>query len=330
MIEQCSGAGFNTVLLQVRSNATAFYRSRYEPWSEELPAGDPGFDPLAVAVTEAHRRGMALHAWVNVMPGWRGPQPPADPRQLYNAHADWFLRDQAGRLQSRGEFYVSVNPCLPEVRRYLVRVFEDLVTRYRVDGLHLDYIRFPLDKAPKGSDYPYDARTLQLYRQATGKRPQDSRSRWTLWRQQQVTQLVREIRRMCEHERPGLRLTAACAPDVDEGRSYWFQDAPTWLGDGLVDAVLVMNYTDSKPLFRQRQEAWMRAAPGRWVIPGLGVYMHGRDSTTLEQLALADAWGCGFAVFSSKSLFASDPRSRQRLSAILPRLLDMQRRASRR
>jgi len=330
MMEQCSRAGFNTVLFQVRGNATAFYRSPYEPWSEELPTGDPGFDPLAVAVTEAHRRGMALHAWMNVMPGWRGPLPPANRRQLYNTHPDWFLRDQAGRLQPLGEFYVSVNPCLPEVRRYLVGVFEDLVGRYGLDGLHLDYIRFPLDKAPKGSDYPYDARTLQLYRQATGKRPQDSRSRWTLWRQQQVTQLVREIRAMTRRVRPGLRLTAACLPDIDESRRHWFQDGPAWLGEGLVDAVFVMNYTDSTPLFRQRQETWMRVAPGRWVIPGLGLYVHGRDSTTLDQLALTDAWGRGFAIFSSNSLFANDPRSRQRLSAVLPRLLDIQRRATRR
>ena len=197
MIERCSRAGFNTVLFQVHLTRTAFYRSRHEPWTEEYPGGDPGFDPLETAVQEAHARGMALHAWVNVMPGWRGSEPPRDRRQLYNAHRDWFLRDQSGRLQPLGEFYVSVNPCLPEVRRYLVSVFEEIVTRYAVDGLHLDYIRFPLDKAPRGSDYPHDAHTLQFYRQATGKRPQDSRSRWTLWRQQQVTQLVREIRLMC-------------------------------------------------------------------------------------------------------------------------------------
>ena len=245
LIERCGRAGFNTVLFQVRANGTAFYRSRFEPWSEEFPAGDPGFDPLEVAVTEAHRRRMALHAWVNVTPGWRGSQPPDDARQLYNARRDWFLRDQAGRLQPLGAFYLGLNPCLPEVRAYLVAVCEEIVRRYRVDGLHLDYIRFPLDKAPRGSDYPHDARTLQFYRQATGLRPQDSRWRWTLWRQQQVTQLVRDIRAMARRTRAGLRLTAACLPDIDSARSGSFQDGPAWLREDLVDAVFVMNYTSN-------------------------------------------------------------------------------------
>ncbi len=330
VIEQCNQAGFNTVLFQVRGNGTAFYRSRFEPWAEEYPNGDPGFDPLLVAVNEAHARGMALHAWVNVMPGWRGSGPPRDPRQIYNAHRDWFLRDQSGRLQPLGDFYVSLNPCLPEVRRYLVAVLQEIVTRYRVDGLHLDYIRIPLDKAPRGSDYPHDARTLQLYKQATGKRPQDSRSRWTLWRQQQVTQLVREIRNMCRHDRPGLRLTAATVADIEEGRNYSFQDGPTWLGEGLIDAALVMNYTGNTSTFRLRQEAWMRAAPGRWVIPGIGAYMHAGDSVTLAQLALADQWSRGLAFFSSNTIFGSDARSRQRLNAVRPRILDMQRKSGRR
>ncbi|HSW45667.1 MAG TPA: family 10 glycosylhydrolase [Phycisphaerae bacterium] len=328
IIDRCARAGFNTVLFQVRGNGTAFYRSLREPWSEEFPNGDPGFDPLAVAVTEAHRRGMALHAWVNVMPGWRGSGPPRDPRQLYNTHRDWFLRDQTGRLQPLGGFYVSVNPCLPEVRSYLVDVFEEIVTGYRVDGLHLDYIRCPLDKAPQGSDYPHDARTLQLYRQATGGRPQDSRSRWTLWRQQQVTQLVRDIRSMCQRRRPGLRLTAACKPDIDMGRNDSFQDGPLWLNGNLVDAVFVMNYTADTGSFRRRQEAWMKSAPDRWVIPGLGAYTHGSDAVTIAQLDLADSWKRGFAFFSSNSLFDNDPRSRQRLNAVQPRLLDLQRRAA--
>ncbi len=330
IIERCSQAGFNTVLFQVRGNATAFYRSRYEPWGEEYSGGDPGFDPLEAAVYEAHARGMAIHAWVNVMPGWRGQQPPVDRRQLYNAHRDWFLRDQSGRLQPLGDFYVSVNPCLPEVRRYLVNVFQEIVSRYQVDGLHLDYIRFPLDKAPRGSDYPCDARTLELYRQATGKRPQDSRSQWTLWRQRQVTQLVREIRRMCQHDRPGLRLTAACLPDVNEARSHYFQDGPTWLTDGLVDAVFVMNYTADTGTFRRRQEAWMRTAPSRWVIPGIGAYLHSTDASTLAQLKLADQWLRGFAFFSANAIFGSDPRSRQRLNAVQPVLLDMKQRGGRR
>ena len=139
-MENCRQGGFNTVLFQVRGNGTAFYRSRIEPLTHEYKKGDPRFDPLEVACREAHRRGLALHAWVNVMPGWRGPRPPADRKQLYRARPEWFLKDQHGKRQPLdSDFYVSLNPCLPEVRDYLVKVFADIMRRYPVDGLHLDW-----------------------------------------------------------------------------------------------------------------------------------------------------------------------------------------------
>ena len=152
VMDNCKVAGFNTVLFQVRGNGTAFYRSRIEPWADELGGRDPGFDPLAIAIEEAHRRGLSLHAWVNVIPGWRGDTPPTNPRQRYNAHADWFWRDAAGRRQPLG-WYVSLNPCYPKVRRYLTAVMQEIVANYPVDGLHLDYIRFPNewnDSYPRG------------------------------------------------------------------------------------------------------------------------------------------------------------------------------------
>ena len=176
IMEDCSRGGFNTVIFQVRGNGTVFYPSKIEPWAEQFNFTSPGFDPLGQAIQEAHRRGMELHAWVNVMPAWRGTKPPASPEQLYNKHPEWFWYDQHGKRQPLNPFYVSLNPCLPEVREYLVDVFHEIVANYPIDGLHLDYIRFPNDNAPRGVDYPHDPRTLALYREATGRAPADSRA----------------------------------------------------------------------------------------------------------------------------------------------------------
>jgi uncharacterized lipoprotein YddW (UPF0748 family) len=325
LMDNCQQAGFNTVLFQVRGNATAFHRSRIEPPAEEFRGQDPGFDQLAVACEEAHRRGMALHAWVNVMPAWRGTAPPADSRQIYNTRPDWFWYDQHGKRQpligrSGRPTYVSLNPCLPEVRQYLVSVFEEIVRNYPVDGLHLDYIRFPFDEAARGIDYPHDQKTLALYRQATGKRPQDDRARWSQWRTEQITQLVRDIRHMTSRH-PGTRLTVAGGADLADWRKHHFQDGPGWLRSNLVDLVFVMNYTADMQVYRRRQEEWRRAAPGRMIAPGLGVYMHADDQVTIDQLRLASQWGQGFAIFSSNSLFDASPRSNRRLQAIQPTLL---------
>jgi uncharacterized lipoprotein YddW (UPF0748 family) len=179
IVNNCADAGFNTILFQVRGNATVFYRSDIEPWAEQFEFQDPGFDPLALAIEEARQRGVELHAWVNVMPAWRGTTPPAEASQIYNTRPEWFWYDQNGNRQQLSSFYVSLNPCLPEVREYLVDVYRELVSRYDVDGLHLDYIRFPNEPpaTPRGSDvdYPYDERTLALFKAETGKTPTRSR-----------------------------------------------------------------------------------------------------------------------------------------------------------
>ena len=76
IIRNCADMGVNTVLWQVRGAGTVAYPSRLEPWLEEFGFTSPGFDPLALAVEEAHRRGLRIEAWVNILPGWRGPKPP--------------------------------------------------------------------------------------------------------------------------------------------------------------------------------------------------------------------------------------------------------------
>ena len=132
IMESCKLAGMNTVLFQVRGNATASYRSADEPWSERFGWVDPGFDPLATAIEAAHARGLALKAWVNVVPAWWGTTAPTDPKHVWNAHKDWLWYDQNGKLQPFSDkFYVSVNPCLPEVRKYIDRKSTRLNSSHR-------------------------------------------------------------------------------------------------------------------------------------------------------------------------------------------------------
>ncbi len=323
-------AGLNTVVYQVRGNATAWYRSKIEPFAYEYETGDPGFDPFAVACEEAHKRGLAIHAWANVMPAWRDHlregKPPEDPDQLYNRHPDWLLVDDQGNPEPIPKsFYVNVNPCLPEVRQYLVSVMAEIVGNYPVDGLHLDYIRFVMDLVPKERDYPRDARTLELYRQATGLAPEDNPAAWAQWKRDQVTRLVREIRARVKKLRPEAQLTVAAAPNIERARSTYYQDASAWLSSGWVDAVYIMNYTPDTELYRERRHIWLQMAGGGVLVQGLGVYMHKDPATTIAQLALTEEWGEGFCLFSNNSLFT--PGGQAHLEAIQPMLLEMRERS---
>jgi uncharacterized lipoprotein YddW (UPF0748 family) len=315
VMENCKNAGFNTVLFQVRGNGTVCYPSKIEPWADEFGGRDPGFDPLAVACKEAHRRGLQLHAWANVVPGWRGDKPPSNPKQLYNAHPDWFWKDAWGKRQPLG-WYCSVNPCYPEVRKYLTSVMKEIVANYPIDGLHLDYIRFPNewnDSYASGTsvpDYPRDPRTLMIFRKATGKTPDAAPAIWNAWRTECITQVVRDIRKMVDRTDRKVKLTAAVGAVPDEARKNHFQDARGWMADGLVDAVFPMNYDNDMGVYSQRQKAWA-SMPGRAAVV-MGVMFDKRDGAkVIGQVNQAARSGTHFAAFAYNSLFErTDERGR--------------------
>lgn len=337
--EACKLAGCNTILFQVRGNGTAFYRSSYEPWAEQFNFSDPGFDPLDVAVKAAHDRGLLLQAWVNVLPAWWGTEPPREARQLYNKKPEWAWYDKSGKRQPLADkFYVSLNPCLPEVREYLVEVLEDIVGRYPIDGLHLDYIRYPNEPAggiARPEDYPRDARTLARFQAETGQTPEAAPEEWNRWRTEQLTELVRGIRRMVDSNKPYIDVTAAVGPVPEDARSRHFQDVRTWIDEGLVDAVFPMNYTKDPRVFDERVELWRKFAAGTPVV--MGVRVDDDIATDRQQLEKALGTFRGYAIFAYSSLFdspnttidAQDDEARQRRQlrrkALLPHLTELSR-----
>jgi uncharacterized lipoprotein YddW (UPF0748 family) len=319
IIDNCARGGFNTVLFQVRGNGTVSYPSKLEPWAEQFDYESPGYDPLALAIEEAHKRGIMLQAWVNVMPAWKGPNEPGIRNQLYFKHPEWFWYDRGGVREplnhtvggkSRG-WYVSLNPCLPEVREYIVAVFHDLVSRYDIDGLHMDYIRFPNEPVVPGEkipDYPRDARTIELFRRSTNQNPDQNPTAWNQWRTNQVTQLVADIHKMVKSTKPRTLLTAAVGSVPARGLSH-FQDGLRWMDDGIIDQVYLMNYTDSVPKFAQRFGPWLMSKSDAAVVPGLGI-REKLETRPGAEIAVAQIDAAinsfqNFAVFAYASLFDS-------------------------
>lgn len=325
IIENCHWLGMNTVLFQVRGNGTAFYPSSYEPWAEQFDFQDPGYDPLAVAIQEAHQRGMLLEAYVNVMPAWRGREKPADATQLYCTHPEWFWYDKDGHRQplvhtatdSKGRtrtraWYVSLNPCLPEVRAYLVKVFREIVEKYPIDGLHLDYIRFPNEPVVAGEvipDYPRDARTLALYKAATGLAPDDDPEHWGQWRTDQVSTLVREIHDMVQATRPGIPLTASVGTNPARSKKERFRDSMHWAKQGWLETAYVMNYKTDLGEFSAGIENWAHAPENVRVVQGIGAWQLRTPDALLSHVRTAEESNGHFCLFAYSAFFpsAEDP-----------------------
>ncbi|MDZ4773573.1 MAG: family 10 glycosylhydrolase [Planctomycetota bacterium] len=325
--ENCRANGIDTILFQVRGNATAFYRSKLEPWAEQFGFKDPGFDPLATMIEETHSRGMRLVAWVNAVPAWWGTTPPSDPNHVYNKHPEWMWYDQYGKRQALSEkFYVSLNPCLPEVRAHVVAVIGEIVSNYAIDGVHLDYMRFPNEApaTPAGTDidYPRDAKTVALFTKATKKTPEQDGAAWKSWRTAQVTELVRQIRAKVRSLKPEIELSSAVGVKRESALAH-HQDAYTWLKEDLVDTVYPMNYTGDPKVFATRTDAWNQAAPGERIVQGVNFGM-GTSDTMRAQVQAALEKSEGFAIFAYSSLFPSpvdavdrpDPKQRAERDAL--------------
>jgi uncharacterized lipoprotein YddW (UPF0748 family) len=303
IVGNCASLRANAILFQVRGSCDAYYRSEIEPRAEGL-AGD--FDPLATALAEAKKRGIALHAWINVLPAWRGKEPPADEAHVWHRRPDWILVGRDGEPQALNEHYVALNPMLPEVRAHVAKVAAEIAAKYAVDGIHLDYIRFYTDD---GKDYSYDERSLALFGMVSGGTPDAKPELWSWFRRECVTETVREIRKAVR-----VPLSAAVFPGV-EGRRKVHQDAERWAREGLVDALYPMAYAADGEKFRgyleesrfagavtTRDGEPLRArGPRVRVVPGVGVFRHATAEETARQLAAVRS--C--ALFAYASFFAS-------------------------
>ncbi len=304
IMQNCAGVGINTVLWQVRGRATVAYPSRLEPWSAEYGYQDPGYDPLAIAVEEAHQRGMRIEAWVNVLEAWGGAKPPPIRTHVYHTRPEWFLYDAQGRRQPLGEAQISLNPCLPEVRRHLVAVVQEIATRYAIDGVHLDYVRFVWDNPTIAKQaYPRDPRTLELFRRETGRTPDEDAGAWRAWRVNQLTRLVQEIDAMLARRRPGASLTAAVWRRPDLAIGDYFQNSVAWLRTGVVDAIMPMAYTAELAALERDIHQYRTFAPRGLIVPGLGIYKHETGRDTAAQIESCRQRGGSFALFSYDSLF---------------------------
>lgn len=334
IMENAADLGFNAVFFQVRGNGTVYYASELEPWAWELTGEgpestgrDPGWDPLAVAIREAHARGLELHAYANVFPAWRTQAyPPRGSGQLWWEHPDWFMADAAGRRMiprdrsvdpNVGDWYSFLSPGVPEVQEYLAAVFGELARKYEVDGIHYDYVRYPHEiqevddayrsRADSLGNWSYDAVSLARFSQETGiATPDLDPAAWTEWRAAQVTATVRKIHAAVTAHRPGVVISASVMPDPADARATKYQDYVAWLREGILDAAITMNYTGDVDAFRERSAMLLAPRPAAGVIAQGLILRHGAEVAT-RQLDVADEQGAdGYAIFSYSSLFDRD------------------------
>lgn len=335
IMNNTADAGFTDVLFQVRGNGTVFFPSRVEAWGWELTSEDPsttgkdpGWDPLAVAIRAAKNAGIRIHAYVNVFPGWRGSvAPPNSSRQLWLAHRDWFMVDLLGkRMRPTSKWYSFLNPNHPEVQRHLSTLFTEIAA-YDLDGIHLDYFRYPYDyrgvakehypkaspeQLKKHADFSYDDVSLKAFRDTYGKTPSAFPTGWDNFRRDGITRTLYSIERAMGEKRERMILSSAVLADLSRARNSAYQDSAEWIRRGALDWTLPMNYsaeTYDKNLNSFRQAIGAEKTKSALVVGILGEHKKGNTvasevDTLVRQVEAARRAGCrGHALFAYSTLF---------------------------
>ena len=246
ILDRLKKAHINTVLIQTRIRGTMIYPSEYEPWDGCLsgfPGRSPGYDALKFAIDECHKRGMEAHAWVVTIPVGK-----------WNALGCKRLRSRFPGLVKKIGADGYMNPEDGRTGDYLAKICREITRLYDVDGIHLDYIRYP------------ETWNIKVGREQGRK---------------YITRIVEKIHAAVKQEKPWVKMSCSPIGKHDDLARYWShgwnaytkvcQDAQGWLRTGLMDELFPMMYFRNEQFFPFAID-WAEQSDGKIIVPGLGIY----------------------------------------------------------
>ena len=336
MVNSAADNGFNTLIVQIRGRGDAYYTSRVEPRAVELKDQPPEFDPFAFTLTEAHKRGLKVHAWLNTSLLANLDALPTHPNHVYNKHPEWLAvpkpvarelykmspSDAAYRQKivewskaNRAELEgIYTGPANPKVRDHIYKIWMDVLKHYPVDGLHFDYVRFA------SPDFDYSRTSLTNFEKWL--KPQITKDEWrdlkaslkqdplaaaekfpakfADFQRAQVTALVERIYRAVKKRNPDVLVSAAVFANDENAFTRRFQDWRRWLQMGILDVACPMAYSTDTAVFQKQIEIAATTAHGakRRVWAGIGAYRIPSESA-VEKINVARSLKTeGFILFS--------------------------------
>lgn len=312
--------GINLVFLETFYHGMTVFRTSTVPYNTGLDAYDysPYPDYLTAFVAEARKRGIEVHAWVEDF--YVGVTDNYFTRFL----PEWMMLTRDGSIrQSEGREsggYLFLDPANPEVRQYLVRFYDELLTAVPgLAGLNLDYIRYPLSGKTDDTGYTETAMngfavlagitfpegaTREQKTQAVAARYTD----WVNYRAAQVTTFVGEVFDMVRERHPEALLSTAVFPEQGKSFEDKKQDFSTWLSSGYLDILTPMAYYDDTATLKRALGAMLPDLADCFCYAGISATYHNLpDARVLEQMAATrEAGADGYVFFGSKSILGNE------------------------
>jgi uncharacterized lipoprotein YddW (UPF0748 family) len=336
LVSAAADNGFNTLIVQIRGRGDAYYNSHVEPRALDLKDQPATFDPLAFTLTEAHRRGLKVHGWLNTSLLANLDALPQDPTHVYNRHPEWLavpkpVAAELFNLSPRDPLYrqkivewskanraelegVYTGPANPKVKEHIFKIWMEVLKNYPVDGLHFDYVRFAspdfdysrtsLERFRKWLEPQLTANERRALKQSLKTNPlaaaETYGSKFADFQRAQVTELVGRIYRAVKQRRPDALVSAAVFANDENAYTRRFQDWRRWLQMGILDVACPMAYTTDTATFQKQIEIATTSAhaANRHVWAGIGAYRIPSESA-VEKINVARTLKTqGFILFS--------------------------------
>ena len=266
IFENLKSKNINTIFFQVASNGTVLFKSSYEPFSAYITGeinGKTNYDPLQFAVEQAHKRGLEIHAWVNIFRCSDDMEnnTTQNPSHISQRKSEWVIEDLRD-----GHKNLWLDPGLPEVRDYISGWIEEMVKNYDIDGVHLDYTRYPGKNF--ADDFSYSVHGGGLSRDD--------------WRRNNITSFIESLNSKIRAVKHYIKIGVAPIGIYknQKGMTGWegytevYQDSHDWLKKGLIDYLAPQTYwgIDENPRFDALAKDWVDNSSGRSIVLGIAAY----------------------------------------------------------
>lgn len=315
LFDRMAESGINTVFFETVNASYTIYPSAVAP--EQNPM-TKGWDPLQASIELAHERGIELHAWAWVFAAanqghnrllgkdenYLGP--------VLSRHPSWVLKDKKGEVFNRtpGLKKAFFDPANPEARRYILKVLEEIATNYDVDGIQLDYIRYPFQDGTTKQQFGYTDISRALFKENYGIDPlqltpsSPQWNQWTAFRIQQVTSFVAEASQRLKQKRPDLIISTAVFPMERKERLFALQQHwEDWIHNEWVDMMVLMTYALYTGSLEDRTQSVYEfsAKNPSLIIPGIRL-LNVPNSEAFDQLqSIRNMPSGGFALFAAEN-----------------------------
>ena len=307
IIKDLADSGFNVIFFETINAGYSIYPSAY---LEKNPL-IKGWDPLQVAIESAHKNNIKLHAWVwtfavgnsrhNLLIGERekfsGPV-------ISKKGRKWALSSENGKLRIHKQPEVWLSPANKKACEFLTQAFSEIVSKYNVDGIHLDYIRFPFQKNDEKAGFDFISKLT--YKKDTGKliKVEDPNKAWVTWKTQKVNEFVKNISFTLKLLKPNLNLSVAVfAIPRDRRMDIIQQDWETWLTNKWVDVAYPFYYSYLPDEIKIRFDDEINSTDNKaLIVPAFNLSLLNEGELAERIIAARDAGALGIAFFATAHL----------------------------